>query len=103
MAFADSVAKLLEGVENIGDVSAYVQQLNEEHAQEVADKESVYQTKITDLENTLSAKDQKIVDLKLTNYDLIQSKPVENEPGPNTGGEPAPTQKGIGSLFETKE
>lgn len=103
MAFADSVAKLLEGVENIGDVSAYVQQLNDEHAQEVADKESVYQTKITDLENTLSAKDQKIVDLKLTNYDLIQSKPVEVEPGTDTSGDTAPTEKGVSGLFKIKE
>lgn len=98
MAFEDTVAKLLEGTEAIGDVTEFVNTLKAEHAKEIG----VHETKIESLTGEVEGYKGEIVDLKLTNYDLIKSKPVDGGTGNGTVTETTGDQ-GITSLFKSKD
>lgn len=98
VAFLDEVMKLTEGLEAIGDVNEYVEKLKQEHQEEI----STYETKLGKVNDDLAERDQRIVKLKLTNYDLITSKGANSDPEPNGEPEPEPVT-GVDSLFKTKE
>lgn len=102
MAFDDLVAKLSEGVENIGDVTAYVAELQAEHNKALEQEVSIREAKISALNNNLTASQEALKEQKLTNYDLITKTGVSGgtgEPEPAT----APKAEGINSLFKPKE
>lgn len=98
MAFADIVAKLTEGVENIGDVAEFSKQLQAEHEKEL----SIRDAKIQTITGELDTHQKQVVALKATNYDLLMATGVNGGEGDKPESKPEPVRD-VNSLFQPKE